>query len=95
MGVIMGVKIDEARGNDRPVGIDDLFGNPISSTADAGDSPIFDPHVTLESRHPRAIHDGAILNVKVVLGTDVSPRVSSHRSPPVDEGVSAVERSLI
>jgi len=49
----------------------------------------------LESRHPRAIHDGAILYVNVVLGTHVSPRVSHHRSPPVDEGVSAVERSLI
>tara|TARA_B100000470_G_C19585006_1_gene299533 strand:- start:253 stop:498 length:246 start_codon:yes stop_codon:yes gene_type:complete len=75
----MCVKVNKAWSNNRPIRVDDLFGDTVSSTAYTGDAAILDPHVASESRHPCSVHNGAVFDMNVVVSRHGSPR-SGFRS---------------
>src|SRR5262249_17092107 len=86
LGVVMRMEVDEAGGDDQPLGINHLVGDAVWPAADLGDSPILDPHVTPEARHPRAIYNRSTLDVDVILG-HVHPRLGVVSQFPPDTGI--------
>ena len=64
--VHVGVPVDEARGDDLPLGID-LFTGARPNAADAGDAALQDPHIGAVTSKARSVDDGAVLDHEVVL----------------------------
>ena len=64
----MGVQVDEAGGDDQPLGVDHPVRHAVGPAADLGDPPILDPHVTPETRDPCPIDNRPTLDVDVVIG---------------------------
>ncbi len=62
----MGMVIDEPRGDDAPVGVDDAFGRGAFIFADPDDFPLMHRHIRLECRLARAIHDASIVDEQVI-----------------------------
>jgi hypothetical protein len=57
------VEINEAWGNDQPIGIDGLVRTALSLTADLGDLSILNPYVSLTAWGTGAVNDCSPLNV--------------------------------
>ncbi len=87
----MGMQIDEAGGDDQPVGVDHLVRHPVGPPADLGDLAVFDPHVTPEAWDPRAIDNRPTLDVDVVLG-HIHPRFGRGVPDPTRHRYQVVVR---
>ena len=68
LGVIMRVQVDEARGDDQPIRVDDLVRDAVGPSADLGDPPVLDPHVAAKARDPGPVDNRSTLDVDVVIG---------------------------
>ena len=53
------LEVDDPRGDDEAVGVDDAPGGFGPEPADGGDAPVGDRHVTGAAGHPRAVHHQA------------------------------------
>src|SRR5204862_4042374 len=66
LGVVVGVEIDGARGDDASAGVDHSFGGSLRTAAELRDPAILYPEVTLVAGNPSPVDDGAVLDVNVV-----------------------------
>ena len=65
LGIVVGVRVDEAWGYDETVSIDRPMRAPPDA-ADVGDDAALDAHVGVDHRQARAVDDGAVLDNEVV-----------------------------
>jgi hypothetical protein len=82
LGVVVGVDIDEAWGDDGPLGVDDTS-RPAVHATHGGDTPLDDGHIGPAPGHARAVGHRAVLDDQVV-GHGAPPAAASSVSlvPP-------------
>ncbi len=62
LGVVMGVEVDEARGDNQPAGIDDLGCLVGRYAPNLGNSAVFDTHIAAKARRTGTVDDHPVLN---------------------------------
>ena len=67
LGVVVGVRIDDARRDHPPVGVELACAGAVDE-ADLGDASAVDGHVGTPPREPGAVHDDAVADHQVVAG---------------------------
>src|SRR4051794_39310759 len=65
LGIIVGVMVNESRGDDAPLGIDDTSGGFIDS-ADADDFPMVHRHIGGKGGLSGAVNYASVLNEQVI-----------------------------
>src|SRR5262245_47768718 len=79
LGVIMRMQIDEARRDDKSVGVDNLLGKSGCAAANLHDLAVFDPNVGAISRGAGAIYDCSAFYLKIEIGHFSVPSVAVGR----------------
>ena len=83
LGVVVRVRVDDARRHDAAGGIDHSIPLAALDEADGRDLAVLDCHVRGAAREARAIDDGAVGDDEVVAGHDPETRTRSSVSSAV------------